>query len=120
MVAPEIELELPLAPSANRIWKNAGARVFRSKEYERWLNHAGLLANRQHPPRIIGPYELAIEVARPDERRRDLDNLVKATSDFLVRMGLVEDDYLAQVITSRWVSTGSGMLVRVKPAEVLA
>jgi len=119
MAAPEIILRLPLAPSANSIWDNAGARVFRSKQYEDWYGHAGLVANTQHPQRISGPYELTIEVSRPDDRRRDLDNFAKPTSDFLVRMGLVDDDYLAQLVTLRWVDTGSGMLVRVKPAEVL-
>jgi len=37
-----------------------------------------------------------IRVFPPDRRRRDLDNILKASLDALVKAGVVEDDYLVR------------------------
>ena len=51
---------------------------------------------------ILEPYKLTLEVVRPDKRKRDLDNLLKAVSDCLVSVGII-DDSQCEHIEARWV-----------------
>jgi len=46
-----------------------------------------------------------MEVVRPDKRKRDLDNLLKAASDALVSAGILED-HNCEWIDARWVKEG--------------
>jgi crossover junction endodeoxyribonuclease RusA len=64
------------------------------------------------------PYKLFITAARPDRRRRDLDNIIKPINDLLKRTGLVADDHLCDSLHARWVTTGDGVAVRIEPAGV--
>lgn len=57
-----------------------------------------------------------IDAVRPDKRHRDLDNLLKSSSDLLQHIGIVENDSLCQQISARWVSAGEGITVTVEPA----
>jgi len=65
---------------------------------------AGLVANSQLKTneRIEGAYGLRMRAYRPDNRRRDLSNILKATEDLLVALGVVEDDSLCQSIEAEW------------------
>jgi Holliday junction resolvase RusA-like endonuclease len=57
---------------------------------------------------------LHVDVERPDQRRRDLDNCsFKAVSDLLVRHGVVKDDSLATEISARWVGPGQNITVSI-------
>lgn len=113
-----IELWLPFPPSANRLWRAARGRVYRSRAYVDWLTEAGLLAKAQRAGSINGPYKISITAARPDKRRRDLDNILKSISDLLKSIGAIEDDHLCEMITARWVTQGDGVAVRIEPAGV--
>jgi len=64
---------------------------------------------------VIGPYELTVRVSRPDERKRDLDNLLKPISDLLCSIGVIEDDSLCRRILAEWITDGDGMIVRIEP-----
>ena len=46
-----------------------------------------------------------MQVVRPDKRKRDLDNLLKAASDALVSAGVLEDHH-CEWIDARWVKEG--------------
>ncbi len=74
------------------------------------------MALSQKPVGIVGPYKLSIDAVRPDKRKRDLDNLFKATSDLLVEIGVIGDDCQCEMISARWVTTGEGMTVRISKA----
>lgn len=113
-----VELNLPLPPSVNRIWRRAGTRIHKSDEYRAWLKEAGWLAKAQRPGRISGPYKLTALAVRPDKRRRDLGNLEKPLSDLLVEIGVIDDDRYADMISFRWVTTGEGIVVRIEPAGI--
>lgn len=113
-----VELTLPYPPSANRLWVRARQGMRRSDHYTAWLKEAGWLALAQRPGKITGPYKLAINAVRPDKRRRDLGNLLKATEDLLVSIGLIEDDSKSEMIVMRWVTTGEGVTIRIEPAGV--
>jgi len=112
------EIFLPLPPSANKLWRYGQERVFKSPEYQSWLEEAGYKLNGQHPRPVPGPYKLTILAQRPPRRHRDLGNLEKALSDILVRHKVVDDDAWCDAIFARWVTTGEGVALRIEPAGV--
>ncbi len=115
-----LELRLSYPPSANHIWRRAGKLIHRSQGYQNWLRTAGWQAKAQLAKQqcVEGPYKLSILAVRPDRRRRDLDNLLKAISDLLKSIGAISDDHMAEAINMRWITTGEGVTVRVDPAGV--
>jgi len=90
----------------------------KSALYVAWLMVAGVEARKQTITRVKGPYKLTLEAVRPDKRKRDLSNLIKATEDFLQSIGVIEDDCMSEAIYMRWVTTGEGVRVRVEPCGV--
>lgn len=109
-----IRLELPLAPSANRIWRQGrGGRVYKSKDYTEWLEECGWMIKQQTRLSINGEYILQITAKRPDKRRRDLDNLLKATNDLLVKSGIIADDQFCRGLIAEWADIGPPMVVKV-------
>ena len=63
--------------------------------------------------RFTAPLKVVIGVARPDRRRRDLDNLLKSTLDSLTHAGVWEDD--SQIIDLRiyWQGVGGFLTVEI-------
>lgn len=118
MPAQKITLALPFAPSVNRLWRmGKGKKMYKSKTYETWINVCHILITHQKITPVLGTYKLTIEAVRPDKRRRDIDNLIKAVSDVLQTTGLIEDDCLCQEVTARWVKYGPEMCVIVEKIE---
>jgi crossover junction endodeoxyribonuclease RusA len=113
-----IRLELPLAPSTNRLWRvGKGGRMYRSPEYMSWLEEAGWMIKEQTKNQIAGPYVIHISATKPDKRKRDLDNLLKSTSDLLVKMKIVEDDSECTGIAAEWSNHGIPMVVTIYGIE---
>jgi crossover junction endodeoxyribonuclease RusA len=63
-----------------------------------------------NPVKVEGSLKVTIEAFRPDRRKRDLDNLFKATLDSLTHAGVWEDD--SQIVDLRiyWAPILGGML----------
>lgn len=112
-----VEIWLPFPPSANALWRSNRGRVHKSVRYSEWLNEAAWEAKSQRAGKIKGTYKLSITAARPDKRKRDLDNLFKPVSDLLKSIGAIEDDYLCEMLTARWVTTGDGVAIRLESAS---
>jgi len=113
-----IRLELPLAPSTNRLWRvGRGGRMYRSAEYLAWLEEAGWMIKEQTKNQICGSYIIHISATKPDKRRRDLDNLLKATSDLLVKAKIIEDDSDCKAIAAEWGEHGIPMVVTIYGIE---
>lgn len=96
-------ITLPAPPSANRLWRSTCRRVYRAQGYVKWLREAGWTLRAQHPGRIPGDYAMRLLACPKDKRKRDLDNLLKATSDLLVAAGVVDEDSRCRVIEAAWV-----------------
>lgn len=116
MTASAIEVHIPvLPPSTNRMHKHTRRGVHRSDTYEAWLQSAGLIVKSQRPAGIVGPYKLSIQAVRQN-KRADIDNLIKPTSDLLQLVGVVANDCHCEFVSARWVTEGEGMSVRVERA----
>lgn len=90
---------LPLPVSVNAMYKVGRGRKFISQQYARWIDKADIWMASQdvtRPKRPINkPVELAIIAYRGKgwvERTRDLDNMIKAVQDYLVRGEWLADD----------------------------
>ena len=93
-------LDLPYPPSVNRLWRQFRGRTLKSAVYRDWTKEAALRVGQVET--IVGPFEVIFEAQRPDNRRRDLDNLPKAMMDCLTDCKVIEDDSLCQSLTIRW------------------
>lgn len=109
------QIILPLPPSVNRLWRTKpGGGVYRSPKYAEWRNAAIWQASVQiKSQKIEGPFAIRLAFVRPDKRRRDLDNLIKAAMDVIVTVGLVEDDCLCERIEAYWAPEGPQCLIEV-------
>lgn len=113
-----IRLTLPLPPSVNRLWRSGRGRTYRSAEYSAWRNEAIWAIKAQaRGQNIDGGYVIDVAFQRPDRRRRDLDNLLKALSDALVDAGVLGDDCDAQEIHLCWRGEGRSCEVTLAPAS---
>lgn len=114
-----IRLILPLAPSVNRLWRvGRGGRMYRSPEYTSWLEEALWMIKSQTKQSISGPYILHLAAVKPDKRHRDLDNLLKATSDCLQKAGVIASDHHCRAIAAEWLDEGHPMLISIYEANL--
>lgn len=103
-MAQVISLVLPLPPSVNAMYRNV-LHVGRVKtgEYKAWQADAlEAVLTGGVKGAIEGQYAIHVEIDRPDRRRRDLSNLLKAIEDFAVQQRYVEDDSLCTSIKMKW------------------
>lgn len=102
-----ITIVLPYPPSANTLFRNVSGRGrVKTERYRTWARVAGveLSAQRAQWPvkSITGPVHVDLTVQRIDNRKRDLDNLLKAPLDLLVSMGVIDDDSKIHSLAIRW------------------
>jgi crossover junction endodeoxyribonuclease RusA len=116
-----IRAVLPYPPSTNTLYRNvAGKGRVKTAKYKQWIDEAGFVLMFKHLPAITGPYVLQIALFSADNRRRDIDNGIKAISDVLVKHGLVEDDSLCKELrVSRRKADEAHAVVQVWPHEEL-
>ena len=99
-----IHLTLPYPPTTNNLFMNVGKGRIRTKKYDAWIAEATRHVRQQAPQPITGLYSLTLKVWRPDRRRRDASNLIKAVEDLLVSLGVTPDDCDAGRVSAEWVS----------------
>ncbi|MGN0930173.1 MAG: RusA family crossover junction endodeoxyribonuclease [Thermoguttaceae bacterium] len=86
-------LKIPFPPSVNHIWKMARGRKIISKEYQAF--QAAMLTSLKGKSTLLDraeTYAVTLIAFPSNRRRRDLDNLFKATFDALTKAGFWEDD----------------------------
>ena len=98
-------IELPWPPSVNRYWRSVGGRVLISADGRKYRGRVEAVASAD---RFGGsPVLVSIYAHFPDQRRRDLDNLLKAPLDALTAAGMWDDDSQIQALTIRKVGIDS-------------
>jgi len=94
---------LPYPPSINHYWRRVGPRTLISREGRTFRTNVCALLGGGGPrkPPAGGRIALCMDAFPPDRRRRDLDNLIKATADALQHAGVYEDDSLIDLLLVR-------------------
>lgn len=109
---------LPLPPSVNNLFAGKKRR-FPTKRYEDWRTEAWAALGYQKPwPRYDEPVKVTLAIGRPDNRRRDLDNLLKGPLDLLTSAGILKDDDLVHDVRAYWCPEVVGCRVEIEPMEV--
>lgn len=98
---PSRSFRLPYPPTVNHYWRHTSRGTFIDDEgaaYRQtvWLN---LLASGKPQP-LIGPLGVSLTFHPPDQRVRDLDNVLKAPLDALAAGGVYGDDHQIKRITA--------------------
>ena len=98
------QFEFP--PSTNNLWMPVkGKGLVKTKEYRAWQDaNAWIIRQQIGLTKIEGPFEIYFIFERPDRRKRDLDNLLKASLDCIENARVVENDYLCQKLTAEWIN----------------
>lgn len=116
-----IQFNLPYPPTLNNLFKNVRNGRVKTAEYDAWIQAARLLLMAQRPGSQSGSFRATIILGKPDRRRRDIDNTVKAIMDLITKAGVIEDDCLAQSITVAWawdtIVPGGSVTVAIEPSE---
>lgn len=117
-----IEINLPSHPPAtNNLYFNvAGKGRVRSDRYNQWLDESAWMILAQKPGRIGGKFTAEITVKRPDNRRRDIDGLLKPILDCCVKNRIVTDDHLAESVRISWASDGEAVKIVLTKYEGIA
>lgn len=107
---------LPYPPAVNNLFLNGTKGRYKSKRYSEWLTEAGLILNTQHVQHFKGAVWVDIQAHRPDKRRRDIDGILKAPFDLLVKHQIIEDDSHIVGLSIKWVGEGSVIWLRIRNA----
>ncbi len=94
-----IELTLPFPPSVNSYWRSkaifgrGGVCVYVAKEGKSYRSLVEKIVMIKRPERF-GKEKVRVEIDMypPDNRRRDVDNILKALLDALENASLYDDD----------------------------
>lgn len=100
-------LKLPYPPSINHYYKAWRNRVVISAAGVKYRRDVA--AATEGIAKLTGRLKLKLTVCPPDARRRDMDNVLKATLDAMQHAGLYDDDSqidLLVVIRGNKVSGG--------------
>lgn len=104
-----VQLNLPWPPSVNQYWRHVsmkgGTRALVSEQGREYRKRAlweikSQLKGGFEP--FTGPVKFDAVFFPPDRRKRDLDNLLKATLDALTAGHVWVDDHLVHEISVRW------------------
>jgi len=113
-----ITLTMPWPPSVNKYWRTFQGRMIISAEGRSYRKAvADQVLIQRGAKHYTGKLRVQIEAFRPDNRRRDLDNLLKAVLDGCTHAGVWEDDSNIVDLRIYWAESIGGML-KVKVSEV--
>ena len=91
-----------------------GRGRIKSRVYKSWLTEAGWLVQQKRPKLITGRVRMLVLAGKLDNRKRDLDNLIKPCSDLLVTHGVIQDDMYVWQIIAQWEPGLDGVTLTVE------
>ena len=106
-----IEFTLPWPPTVNTYWRNFNGRVLisaKGREYRKAVADQVLI--QRAAKHIDHAVKVEIKAYRPDRRRRDLDNILKALLDSMTHAGVMQDDALIEDLRVYWADEVGGMV----------
>ena len=97
----EIVMTLPWPPSVNRYWRSVQGRTILSAEGRAYKQQVAVMCRDQLIQCRSGSVEVDILAVRPDKRKRDLDNLLKAALDAMTPWVWADDSQVVD-LRIRW------------------
>lgn len=119
-----ISYSLPYPVSVNSLFVEINGKRVKTRLYKEWRTEAGWAIRQQQSgavrKSITGHVMVILECVKPDKRKRDASNLLKAVEDLIVEMGVIDDDSFVMDSRSRWVRQGPPCRVTIvsSPAEL--
>ena len=110
-----VELVLPYPPSANRYWRHAKGRTYRSKEAVDYISSVRALCVSLRPTE--GAVRVSLHIYRP-AKRGDLDNRLKVCLDSLQGLVYADDKQIVELHAYRREATDKLGYVTVRVEEV--
>lgn len=106
MAYGEIRIRLPYPPSVNKYWRRFRGRMVLSKSAQAYRSAVAAAVLEQMGYRRAAPIRAGVSLRLvahpPDRRRRDLDNLLKAILDAIVKAGIIADDSQVHRLAMEW------------------
>lgn len=87
-----MRIECPFPPSVNTYWRHNNGRTHISHEGRAYRDSVALLCHIERVKPIDGPLAMSVVIHPPDNRRRDVDNVLKALLDALGSGRAYQDD----------------------------
>lgn len=117
---------LPMTPiPLSACFKNArrNGRI-KTERYTEWIVENAMYVKKHSPdalgrkgyPRHIGSVCVHYVIQRPDNRKRDLDNMLKALNDLLVHLQIIKDDSAIVDLRIRYGNPDAPVLVMIHEA----
>jgi crossover junction endodeoxyribonuclease RusA len=111
----ELRLSQIPVPKSNRYIRTKGGRVFKHPRVRNWETRAIWELKNQYGGEPIN-YKLSvdIELILPNNRKRDIDNMLKSLWDILEKAGVISNDNLIfRIKTVKRVEKGKeGVVIR--------
>ncbi len=112
-------IRLPYPPSANRYYRYYRGRILIAPQGRAYKEFVAALCRTARVEPIPGPVALEITARRPNNGKRDLDNLLKPLCDALKHRAFGDDSEIAS-ISIRWgglFRPHGDVTVKVEPFE---
>ncbi|MBS0207528.1 MAG: RusA family crossover junction endodeoxyribonuclease [Planctomycetes bacterium] len=97
-----MSLELPYPPSINHYWRHVGRRVLISQAGREYRAKVVRELAALRVETLSGPLCVELGVCPPDNRDRDLDNILKALFDSLTKGQFWQDDKQVRRLVVDW------------------
>ena len=109
-------LMVPFPPTVNNLFANVSGRGrVPTARYKAWKIEAQWTLRQQSPlPHFQAAVSLVLTMGRPDKRRRDISNFIKAPEDALVEAGILDDDSQVEDVRARWSRDVTGCRIEIE------
>jgi crossover junction endodeoxyribonuclease RusA len=108
--ADVIEITFPWPPSVNTYWRVVNGRPIISEKGRMYRKAVMAIILKEQIELIEGPIRVEIDAYRPDNRKRDLDNILKALLDGMAKGLVYEDDSQIKDLSIKWAPEIGGMV----------
>lgn len=88
----EIILTLPYPPTVNHYWGQLGSRKFLGKKGKEFREAVFICSLNARKGRLNARLHMEVYLYPPDNRKRDVDNVLKPLLDALEHAGVYEND----------------------------
>jgi Holliday junction resolvase RusA-like endonuclease len=108
-----VSFTMPIPPSVNHLFKNAGKQRIKTAEYVDWIQRAATALQAQAVPYTCGNIAIYLLIHRV-ALNSDIDNRIKSALDALVRNHVIDNDRHVVEIHAAWAEVET-CTVRVEP-----